>query len=248
MGGPGWSDGHYTVPGERLNPNGACTDIVDEQFRTHDLAYEAAENAYAASAKTALDRTQYWAAIIAADTAVQTALLALVSPQSLSDELDGVATAAIDAFGAKNMAYNYPAYMNGRDPDDPFGNNALQPGLTSLDPYRKFDPSAVDPHTFLPKRVISPILGTTPDPLVKTIRYYTDPLILDLGGDGLEITPLSKGILFDANGDGIKTGTAWVAANDGMLVQKRGQARITILVAFLAPFSDQTEVERARLE
>ncbi len=49
-------------------------------------------------------------------------------------------------------------------------------------------------------QAISDILGTTPDPLVKTIRYV-DPLILDLDGDGLEITPLSRGVLFDANGD-----------------------------------------------
>lgn len=67
---------------------------------------------------------------------------------------------------------------------------------------------------------ISPTIGTTPDPLVKTIRYV-DPLILDLDGDGLEITPLSKGILFDADGDTIKTGTAWAGADDGMLVWDR---------------------------
>jgi len=67
---------------------------------------------------------------------------------------------------------------------------------------------------------ISPTLGTTPDPLVKTI-IYVDPLILDLDGDGLEITPLAKGVLFDANGDSIKTGTAWAGADDGMLVWDR---------------------------
>jgi hypothetical protein len=69
-------------------------------------------------------------------------------------------------------------------------------------------------------QAISEILGTTPDPLVKTIRYV-DPLILDLDGDGLEITPLSRGILFDANGDLIKTATAWAGADDGMLVWDR---------------------------
>jgi hypothetical protein len=67
---------------------------------------------------------------------------------------------------------------------------------------------------------ISSTLGTTPDPLVKTIRYV-DPLILDLDGDGLEITPLSRGVLFDANGDSIKTATAWAGADDGMLVWDR---------------------------
>ena len=72
-------------------------------------------------------------------------------------------------------------------------------------------------------KAISDLLGTLPDPLVKTIKYvkYVDPLILDLDGDGLEITPLNKGVLFDANGDAIKTGTAWVGADDGLLVWDR---------------------------
>ena len=70
--------------------------------------------------------------------------------------------------------------------------------------------------------LISPTLGTTPDPLVKSIKYVpVDPLILDLDGDGLEITPLSAGVLFDANADTVKTGTAWAAADDGMLVWDR---------------------------
>ncbi|KQP08990.1 hypothetical protein ASF45_07920 [Pseudorhodoferax sp. Leaf265] len=74
-----------------------------------------------------------------------------------------------------------------------------------------------------PRPVVSRSIGATPDPLVKTIHYipYTDPLILDLDGDGLEITPLSAGILFDANGDAIKTGTAWAGADDGLLVWDR---------------------------
>lgn len=71
-----------------------------------------------------------------------------------------------------------------------------------------------------PLSAVSPAIGTTPDPLVKKI-IYVDPLILDLDGDGLEITPLSKGILFDANGDTIKTGTAWAGSDDGMLVWDR---------------------------
>lgn len=67
---------------------------------------------------------------------------------------------------------------------------------------------------------LSKSLGTTPDPLVKTIRYV-DPLTLDLDGDGLEITALSRGILFDANGDTIKTNTAWIGVDDGILVWDR---------------------------
>ncbi len=84
--------------------------------------------------------------------------------------------------------------------------NALLPPL--FNPYQSFNPVPT---------AISTVTGTTPDPLVKTIRYV-DPLILDLDGNGLQITALSKGILFDANGDTIKTATAWAGAGDGMLV------------------------------
>ncbi|WP_301278479.1 calcium-binding protein, partial [Dechloromonas sp.] len=56
-----------------------------------------------------------------------------------------------------------------------------------------------------------------------------DPLALDLDGDGLEtvgITATSQ-ILFDHNGDGIKTGTGWVKGDDALLVlDKNGNGSI----------------------
>ncbi|MDB5877404.1 MAG: hypothetical protein JWQ41_818, partial [Variovorax sp.] len=46
-----------------------------------------------------------------------------------------------------------------------------------------------------------------------------DPLILDLDGDGLELKRASSSILFDHNADGIRTGTGWTGADDGILVR-----------------------------
>lgn len=46
-----------------------------------------------------------------------------------------------------------------------------------------------------------------------------DPIILDLDGDGIETVGLNAGILFDHNGDGVKTGTGWVGKDDGLLVR-----------------------------
>ncbi|MBW4004289.1 calcium-binding protein, partial [Neisseria meningitidis] len=48
-----------------------------------------------------------------------------------------------------------------------------------------------------------------------------DPLALDLDGDGIE-TVAAKGFsgsLFDHNGNGIRTATGWVSADDGLLVR-----------------------------
>ncbi|MBV7430200.1 MULTISPECIES: hypothetical protein, partial [unclassified Acidovorax] len=61
---------------------------------------------------------------------------------------------------------------------------------------------------------ISNVVLSNPDPLVKDIKYVmVDPLVLDLDGDGLEITPLSRGVQFDGNGDTIRTATSWVQAD-----------------------------------
>jgi hypothetical protein len=48
-----------------------------------------------------------------------------------------------------------------------------------------------------------------------------DPLTLDLDADGLETLPVSAGVLFDHDGDGVRTGTGWVASDDGFLVLDR---------------------------
>ena len=47
-----------------------------------------------------------------------------------------------------------------------------------------------------------------------------DPLAIDLDNSGkVETVGLSAGILFDHDADGVKTGTGWVASNDGLVVR-----------------------------
>jgi len=54
-----------------------------------------------------------------------------------------------------------------------------------------------------------------------------DPLVFDLDGDGVETIGTNAGILFDHKGDGIKFGTGWVNADDGILVyDKNGNGTI----------------------
>ncbi len=45
------------------------------------------------------------------------------------------------------------------------------------------------------------------------------PIILDLDGDGVETTSLEAGVTFDINGDGTLNSSAWVGANDALLVR-----------------------------
>ncbi|GJL74314.1 calcium-binding protein [Nitrosomonas sp.] len=50
----------------------------------------------------------------------------------------------------------------------------------------------------------------------------TDPLVLDLDNDGIETIGIGNTVVvFDHDGDGIKTGTGWVKSDDGFLVLDR---------------------------
>ena len=51
--------------------------------------------------------------------------------------------------------------------------------------------------------------------------HQYDPLILDLGGNGIETISVAgfSGSLFDHNNDGIRTATGWISADDGLLVR-----------------------------
>ena len=48
-----------------------------------------------------------------------------------------------------------------------------------------------------------------------------DPLALDLDGDGIETRGADGTVLFDHNGDGMRTGTGWVRSDDALLVLDR---------------------------
>ena len=50
-----------------------------------------------------------------------------------------------------------------------------------------------------------------------------EPLVIDLNGNGIELTDVHKGngVEFDITGDGVKEQVSWVAPNDGMLVYDR---------------------------
>ena len=51
--------------------------------------------------------------------------------------------------------------------------------------------------------------------------FRSDPLVLDLDGDSVETIPVTNGVVFDFDGDGLKTGTGWVKGDDGFLVLDR---------------------------
>lgn len=54
--------------------------------------------------------------------------------------------------------------------------------------------------------------------ILGSIRILRDPLVLDLDGDGIELTSLSSSLAhFDLDGNGFAERTGWVSADDGLL-------------------------------
>ena len=49
----------------------------------------------------------------------------------------------------------------------------------------------------------------------------SDPIVLDLDGDGIELLDITKGVDFDLYGTGSKQAVAWIAPDDGLLVLDR---------------------------
>jgi hypothetical protein len=73
---------------------------------------------------------------------------------------------------------------------------------------------------------LNPILSWT-DPFNQAGQAVC-PLILDLDGNGVQVTNLADGVYFDHDGNGFLERTAWVGGNDGLLVwDKNNDGEIT---------------------
>jgi len=57
--------------------------------------------------------------------------------------------------------------------------------------------------------------------------YQQDPLILDLDGNGIDVTDVANGTQFDIDGDGDQDQTAWVSGGDALLaLDRNGDGKI----------------------
>ena len=196
-GGKGWSAGEFTPPGTEPAWEVRPLDELDSIFQIHDLAYAAAEKAFDASEKTTADQFRYAKDILMADATMVLSIEAFFNPiiPKTEDALEA-ADQARTAFLFKllyevaNVVLSIPV-----------------PGIY------------LDPFTGLPWSVaINPTVNTN-FLSARNFVIQSDPLVLDLDGDGLELTGASGAILFDHNADNIKTGSGWAARDDGFLVR-----------------------------
>ncbi|WP_247896491.1 brain acid soluble protein 1 [Azospirillum argentinense] len=54
---------------------------------------------------------------------------------------------------------------------------------------------------------------------VKLTTVASDPIVLDMAGDGLALRSLTDGVLFDVSGDGVADRTGWVGKGNALLVR-----------------------------
>lgn len=66
---------------------------------------------------------------------------------------------------------------------------------------------------------IAVVRGVSPALLdVSDFIFSSDPIVLDLDGDGVELVSAADGVEFDVNADGQAEQTGWVGSDDGLLV------------------------------
>ena len=79
-----------------------------------------------------------------------------------------------------------------------------------------------DPFTGMPwPGTIDPTTNTATTSALNWTPPRRDPLVLDLDGNGITTSGINPNapILFDQDGDGIKTGTGWIAAGEAIVVR-----------------------------
>ena len=107
----------------------------------------------------------------------------------------------------------------------------VRPGEVQLDPNAR-------PNTYLSQFYVDPgsTGGLAPNLLnaatlnglaaMTTVNTYVDPILLDLTGNGVHMTSMSNGVLFDTDNSGTLKRTGWADTQSGMLVMDDGSGQI----------------------
>ncbi|WP_286162322.1 calcium-binding protein, partial [Duganella sp. HH101] len=254
-GGPGWTGGAFVGPTERGNFDVAPKDALDGFFRQHDMDYADAEEA-----RQRGDAGEYWRRITEADNKLIDSIDKLDQrlmddrrgqpgdPMRIRDD-DDMYTAAGEAsavFKAKRKLINEPG-RNGAPPtrdeqkaiDKMLGQNGLS--LPQLAPWLP----GTDPNS--PKSLRRILEDAKKDYSKATLVGRESPLVLDLDGDGVETIGISKRVHFDLNANGFAEATAWVSADDGILVlDKNNNNAIDDGAELFGNFTPLTATEHAQ--
>jgi subtilisin-like proprotein convertase family protein/Ca2+-binding RTX toxin-like protein len=74
-----------------------------------------------------------------------------------------------------------------------------------------------------------------------TVNTYVDPLLLDLTGNGVQMTPIGDGVLFDTDHSGTVKRTGWADRTTGMLVIDDGSGHIKNISQMFSEYFQGTQ-------
>ncbi|WP_099062069.1 S8 family serine peptidase [Serratia sp. BW106] len=107
----------------------------------------------------------------------------------------------------------------------------IRPGEVQLDPNARpnsylsqFYQTPDDNYTDSSLRNAATLNGLS---AMMTFNTYVDPLLLDLTGDGVRMTDIADGVLFDTDHSGTLKRSGWADSKTGMLVIDDGSGQIT---------------------
>ena len=114
--------------------------------------------------------------------------------------------------------YGQFAWMDPASPEKQREYNRLKDAYESNNTIERLSPLNWPSPLEIVNSVFNDLKSTT-----YRIVWITDPLALDLDGDGLETVGVNgaNSVYFDQDGDGIKNATGWVKGDDGFLVLDR---------------------------
>ena len=129
--------------------------------------------------------------------------------QRLKKQFDGMFSKTREAFKARQKEISHPAAEN----SEPMTVSSLADSIVQQRAYKvdmKFKKTEEQELSLADMGIIE-----------------ADPLVLDMNGDGLNLTKAGEGAIFDINADGKLDQTAWVKGDDAMLVyDQNGNGKI----------------------
>lgn len=228
-GGPGWTGGQFTPPGQESNTRPRGQDQLDNVFKSHDESYDAMQTAWDNSAKSIADTNRYWDAKRTADDRMLADINqlrtsgVLGSPPGIGVPVSESyrAAAQADLLFRASMSAEDAANMRNRSPDESLGGISGNP-FTCM-PWPGGDSGGGAGGSGGGGGASGGTGGAGGGAGAGgTVIPRLDPLVLDLDGDGIETTgSRDVVVLFDHDADGVKTGTGWVKPDDGWLVLDR---------------------------
>ncbi len=117
----------------------------------------------------------------------------------------------------------------------------IRPGEVQFDPNPR-------PGNYISQFYVDPALTQNPNApqlnasvlnglsAMTTFNTYVDPLLLDLTGNGVHMTGIENGVMFDTDHSGTLKRTGWADTQTGMLVVDDGTGNITNASQFLSEY------------